>query len=418
MKNIIIENDNKFKSIYISYSFIFKIENNEYSKNAVLTNILAKGCNKYKTEKEIEEYLAYLYGTAFDIECQKLGDLYNVEFKLSFVNKKFLPNKEDVLNNVLDFLYEIIYNPLIKEDKFNSTIFEREKENILEKIISRKDDKLKYGVLRAEELLCENERFSNYIYGTEEDIKTLTNEDIEQAYNHMLDTSNVNIIITGNLDGYENIKEDIENKFKEKMKINIPYENLIKQINEKQNNPYREVIERVPTMQSVIGVGLRCNNVTKDDIYTINVFNSILGGTPSSKLFQNVREKESLAYTTRSRYNRFKDYILMYAGIEEANFKKCKEVMFKQLDLMRKGEITDIEIISSKESLVNDLKEYVDSKIIIARQKLINLIEDDDETIEEAINKIKSVTIEDVVNIAKKIELNFVYLLGGENNGK
>ena len=418
MKNIIVENDNKFKSIYISYSFVFKIDNNEYSRNALLTNILAKGCNKYKTENEIEEYLSYLYGTAFDIECQKLGDLYNIDFKINFVNKQFLPNKEDVLNNVLDFLYEIIYNPLIEDKKFSDSIFKREKSNIIEKIVSRKDDKLKYGVLRAEELLCENERFSNYIYGTEEEANNLTNEDIFKAYNHMINTSNVNVIVTGNLEGYQNIEEIIKNKFVGKIKTNIKYSELIKEINEKKDNSYREIIERIPTMQSVIGIGLRCNNITKKDIYVVNVFNSILGGTPSSKLFQNVREKESLAYTTRSRYNRFKDAILMYAGIEESNFEKAKEVMLEQVDLIKKGEITDIEIVSAKESLISDVKEYIDSKIIISKQRFINLIEDEEDTIEEVIEKIKSVTIEDVINISSKIELKLIYLLGGENNGQ
>ena len=417
MQNIIIESDSKFKSIYISYNFVFKIDTKDYSSNAILTNILAKGCSKYKTEKEIEEYLAYLYGTAFDVECQKIGDLYNIEFKLSFVNKEFIPGKEDVLSSVLDFLYEIIYNPLIEDGKFSNSIFEREKENIIEKIISRKDDKLKYGVLRAEELLCENERFSNYIYGTENEAKCLKNEDILKAYNHMIETSNVNIIVTGNLDGYENIEDIIKSKFNNKIKINIPYEELIKELNEKQNISFREIVERIPTMQSVIGIGIRCNDINKQDIYTINVFNSILGGTPSSKLFQNVREKESLAYTTRSRYNRFKDAILMYAGIEESNFEKAKSVMLEQFDLMKKGEITDIEITSAKESLINDVKEYVDSKIIIAKQKLINVMENDNDTIEDVINKIKAVTIEDVVNISYKMEIKLIYLLGGEDNG-
>ena len=414
MNNIIIENDCKFKSIYISYNFIYKIENKEYSMNALLSNIISKGCKKYETIKEIEEYLAHLYGAAFEVESQKIGDLYNIEFKINFVNKKYLPENEDILNEVLEFLYEIIYNPLIDNNIFNENIFNREKENVLEKIISRKDDKLKYGVLRTEELLCESESFSNYIYGTEQETKLLKNEDIVKAYNNMIKNSNVNVIVTGNLDGYEDIENKIKNKFGNKLIQNVSYEELIKYINNKNKLEYREIIERVPTMQSVIGIGLRCNNTTKDDVYVLNVFNSILGGTPSSKLFQNVREKESLAYTTRSRYNRFKDTIIMYAGIEEKNYIKAKEVMLKQLDEIKNGNITEVEIISAKESLINDVNEYVDSKIIISKQKLINLIEDNNETIEEIINKINSVTIEQIVDICSKIEIKLVYLLGGE----
>lgn len=421
MNNIIKINDNKFKSIYISYNFTFKISKEEYGTNAIMASIISKASNKYGSEKEIEEYLNYLYGSIFEVECNKLGDLFNVEFKLNVVNKKFLPNNEDVLYKGLNFLNEIIYNPLTilgtnNEKEFDLDIFEREKKNVILKINKRKDDKLKYGIVRTEELLCEKENFGMYIYGNEKDVQKVTNYEVYKSYINMIYNSNVTLILTGNIDGYEDIDTQIENIFQDKLKSNISYDELASNINNKEEYEYREIIERIDTKQSVIGLGLRINDISKEDIYILNMYNCILGGTPSSKLFQNVREKESLAYTTRSRYYRFKDAIVLYAGIEESNYEKAKKVMLEQIEDIKKGNITNIEFESAKESLISDVKEYVDSKILTSKQNLINLLEQNSDDVQEIINKINKVTKEDVVNISKKIELKVAYLLGGEVN--
>lgn len=420
MENIIIKNDEKFKSIYISFNFTFKIKKEEYAKNSIMASVLSKASKKYNSVKEIEDYLNYLYGSLFEVECNKFGDLYNIEFKLNVVNKKFLPNNEDVLIKVLEFLNEIIYNPLLVDNNnnimFTDKIFLREKQNTIQKINKRKDDKLRYGIAKTEELLFENENYGMYIYGDEESVKKVENIDIYNAYVNMINNSNVTVILTGNLSGYENIIEDIKKIFKDNIRSNVTYEYLRENINNKVEDSYREVVEKIDTKQSVIGLGLKIDNVSKDEIYILNMYSSILGGTPSSKLFQNVREKESLAYTTRTRYYRFKDAIILYAGIEEANFNKAKEVMIEQINDMKKGNITDIEFTSAKQSLISDIKEYVDSKILVSKQNLINLLEDNEDNIETIIRKIESVTIEDVIKISKRINLKLVYLLGGETD--
>ena len=148
----------------------------------------------------------------------------------------------------------------------------------------------------------------------------------------------------------------------------------------------------------------------------LNVYNAILGTTPSSKLFQNVREKESLAYTVRSRYYRFKDIIVIYAGINKENYKKALDVIKIQLEDMKNGNITDIEFKSARDSLLADLIEWKDSKVAMAKMKLSNLIafKDADISIDQMREEIKNVKIEDIINISKKIEVEKVFLLGGE----
>lgn len=411
--NIYKVNNNKFKSIYISYNFTQEVNDTKiFSSYAVLASLMAKSSKSYPTQKDIEKYLNSLYGANFDVNIEKLGDLYNLEFRIEFVNKKFIPSKEELLEKILLFLKEMIYNPA----QWTQDVFKREKDFILQRINERKDEKLKYGIQRAEELLCKDEPFGTYLYGEEDVVKNLSLKDIKDAYSTLINDS-ITVIVSGNLDGYDSIDSEIEKIFKQYDKnFNTNIENLKYNIKRQENYKYEEVKEIQDTTQSVLSLGLRIKECTPKDFYVLNVYNAILGTTPSSKLFQNVREKESLAYTVRSRYYRFKDIIVIYAGINKENYEKALDVIKIQLEDMKKGNITDIEFKSARDSLLADLIEWKDSKVAMAKMKLSNLIafKDADISIDQMREEIKNVKIEDVINVAKKIEVEKVFLLGGE----
>ena len=101
-------NNSKFKSIYISYNFTMEVKDRSiFSNNAVLGALMAKTSQKYKTQKDIEKYLNSLYGASYDVNVEKYGDLYNLEFKIEYINKAFLPNNEELVDDILSFLKEM-----------------------------------------------------------------------------------------------------------------------------------------------------------------------------------------------------------------------------------------------------------------------------------------------------------------------
>ncbi len=409
------ENIEKFKSIYISYNFTVDVKDTKvYSYYAVLASLMAKSSQKYKTQKEIEKYLNFLYGSNFDVNIEKFGDLYNIEFRMEFINKEFIPSNEDLLDKVLNFLEEMIYHPATwSEDNI-----EREKQFIIERINQRKDEKLKYGIQRAEELLCKGEPFGTYLYGETDTVESIDYDILKNQYNELINNSCVTVILSGNLKGYEDIDEKISDIFSKYMKNETTLEELSYNKKTDKEFVYEEVKEYQDTTQSVLSLGLRIKNCTLKDFYILNVYNAILGTTPTSKLFQNVREKESLAYTVRSRYYRFKDIIVIFAGINKQNYEKALDVINQQLDDIKNGNILEIEFKSAKDSLLADLLEWEDSKIAMAKMKIANLLtlKSADISIEDMRNGISAVTLDDVINVANRIEVEKVFLLGGNDN--
>ncbi len=416
MNNIYKINSEKFKSIYFSINFTMPVNKRQISENALLSAVLGKSNKKFKTQKEIQMYLYSLYGANFDIGIEKFGDLYNIEFRGECINKKYLPNNTDVVNEVLEFLYDAIYNPNVLNGAFDEEVVEREKDFILNKIREVKDDKLRYGIRKMEELMCKDEPFSTYVYGDEDDIYKITSSDLYKRYNEVISNSCITFIISGNLLGYEDIEEKVNNIFNNKLVSKLNYKELI--YNQKLNHIQEVVEESQQTTQSVLSYGLRINNPNSNDFYKLSVYNALLGGTPSSKLFQNFREKESLAYTVRSRYYRFKDIIIIYAGIQKENYEKAKLVLENEINKIKDGEISDEEFEASKKSIISDLKEWNDSKIALSKMFISNLfsLKNDSLTLEQMVDKFEKVTKQDIIDIASKITIEKIYFLGGENN--
>lgn len=416
MNNIYKINSEKFKSIYFSINFTMPVNKRQISENALLYAVLGKSNKKFKTQKEIQMYLYSLYGANFDIGIEKFGDLYNIEFRGECINKKYLPNNTDVVNEVLEFLYDAIYNPNVLNGAFDEEVVEREKDFILNKIREVKDDKLRYGIRKMEELMCKDEPFSTYVYGDEDDIYKITSSDLYKRYNEVISNSCITFIISGNLLGYEDIEEKVNNIFNNKLVSKLNYKELI--YNQKLNHNQEVVEESQQTTQSVLSYGLRINNPNSNDFYKLSVYNALLGGTPSSKLFQNFREKESLAYTVRSRYYRFKDIIIIYAGIQKENYEKAKLVIENEINKIKDGEISDEEFEASKKSIISDLKEWNDSKIALSKMFISNLfsLKNDSITLEQMVEKFEKVTKQDIIDIASKITIEKIYFLGGENN--
>lgn len=407
--------DEKFKSIYISYNFTIPMKKKEmFSYNALLGAIMQKGAKNYLNLKSIENKLSMLYGATYDINVDKYGDLYNFQFRMNFINRKFLPDNEELLDEVLDFLYEMIYNP---KDWTDDEI-EREKEFILEKINERRDEKLAYASQKMEEILCKDEPYGTYIFGDEKIVKSATKEDLKNAYENIIG-STVNVYVAGNLNGYEDIEKTIEEKFASKVtntqKLeDLPTDNT--KINSKEHI-YTKDSEPQDIVQSAISLGGYIKGITVEDSLPLAIFNGIFGVTPSCKLFQNVREKASLCYTISAKILKLKGLIIVYAGINAQNYEKAVSLIKEQLEDMKKGNFTDEELQCSIDSAIASLRDVRESKYLSCMFKYSNKIAyKKDMSFEEIEEAYKKITREDIIRVANKIEFTNEFIIGGVQN--
>ena len=170
-------------------------------------------------------------------------------------------------------------------------------------------------------------------------------------------------------------------------------------------------INLIEVTQGKLILGLDVDLEKEELKYDTLVYNSILGGSANSKMFQNVREKAHLAYVASSSYLRHKNNIFINCGIEIANYEKTLEIIKEQLKDMEKGDFTEEDLENAKKGIIATIKtipEEQDTEISYCfGQELVKT----KVSLEEYIEKIKKVTKQNVIDIAKKVSINTIYFL-------
>ena len=141
---------------------------------------------------------------------------------------------------------------------------------------------------------------------------------------------------------------------------------------------------------------------------------TIFGGTPSSKLFVNVREKQSLCYYCGASYNSMKGIVLVQSGVEEKNIEKARAEILKQLVELQQGRFTEEEWSAAKLSLLNAYRATADSLGALSGWLLTQSLSGRPLTLEEAAAEMEAVTREEIVAAANQLSLDTVYCLVGK----
>ena len=150
------------------------------------------------------------------------------------------------------------------------------------------------------------------------------------------------------------------------------------------------------------------------DYPKMQVTNGIFGGFAHSKLFMNVREKESMAYYASSSYSSHYGLVYVMAGIDAELEEKAVKLITEQLTVLQNGDITDLELEQTKALLKNGIKSAFDSAR--GQIEVFDQFKELDEnfTADQLISKWEAVTKEDVKKMASEIKLEIVYLLSGK----
>ena len=158
-------------------------------------------------------------------------------------------------------------------------------------------------------------------------------------------------------------------------------------------------------------IGLDIKNITEDEKYSVSVYNILLGGSANSKLFQNVREKASLAYTASSSYLRQKNNIIIRAGIEIDNFEKALNLIKEQLDDMKNSEFQEQEVENAKQLIISTVNGIPDSQDAEITYYFGLELAGKSTDIEQYVENIRKVQPKQINEVAKKIDINTIYFL-------
>ncbi|NLY18413.1 MAG: insulinase family protein [Clostridiaceae bacterium] len=398
----------KFKTISLNVIFATGLDKKRATINALIPHILKRGCKNYPGQMELAIRLEELYGADMSVSVGKKGETQLIRFRTGFVSDRFTADRTRLFEEASDLLLEVITKPMLDNGSFKKEYFDQERENLIQRIRSRVNNKMSYAISRCMEEMCKGEPFEVYEDGDEETAKALTVADLMETYNDILEKYPAFVYISGDVSEKE--LNGFADKFDSINRHNIkPLEKP--QVDKKRNEPLR-IEEPMDVSQGKLCVGLRTQiGADSPDYFPLAIYNGILGGGVHSKLFRNVREKESLAYSAFSMLEKYKGLLVACCGIDIANREKAEGIILDQIEAIKKGDISDAEMESTRKSFETGLNIMQDSQEGMVDFYLSRHLAGIDENINEFYENLMSVGKEDVIRISEKITPDTIYFL-------
>lgn len=405
----IIKTD-KFKTNLVAVFLTTKLNRENVTKNALISLMLRRGSSKMNSQEEISKKMEEMYGASFDCGLDKTGDNQVLKFYIESINDDFLPKKgENILNESIQSLFDIVFNPYLENNTFKEEYIEQEKVNLKRRIEGKIDNKARYAMDRCIEEMYKYMPFGLFKFGCVEDLKDINEKNLYEYYKELINSCKIDIFVSGDIKDeiVEIIKQDDNIVKLKKREANY----LVPKLEKKEKKEENIVTESMDVTQGKLLLGLDVNIDDEKQKYDTLLYNSILGGSANSKMFQNVREKAHLAYVASSNYLRYKSNIFVNCGIEIGNYEKALDLIRKQIDDMKNGNFTEKDIDDAKTGIIANIKTIPDEQDTEVSYYFGQELTKNNISVEEYIEKINNVSKDDIINIANKVSVNTVYFL-------
>lgn len=405
--------DDRYKTNRISVSFILPLHRETASVYALLPSLLRKGTKSCPDFTEFSKKLAMLYDARVGYGVSAIGDCQVITVSIGVIDASYALEGENLLEEVSKILSEMVLEPAFQNGVFPETDIVLEKQSLIDLIESEINEKRHYALNRAMSILCAGEPAGVHKYGYIEDVKQITPQSAAEAYHNLLKTARIEIMSVGCrnpksvLEIFGSAFADISREPKE-----FPAFILNKEVT------LKEETDRMNLSQSKLVLGFRTKTAPDEaGLNAVRLMLALYGGTPSSKLFLNVREKLSLCYYCAARPNISKGIAFVDCGVEHENIQKAKEEILRQLALVQAGEFTDEELQHAKLSMINSFRSVGDSASAMENWYLSQLLYGTKNSPEMEAERISDISREAVIEAANKMELDTVYLLTREKEG-
>lgn len=405
----------KFKTNCISINLLTQLSRETASRNALIPRVLRRGTKSYPDMEALSAALDNLYGAHIEPVVYKKGEIQTLGFYADFIDDRFVPENQSLLPQISGLLSELLLFPATRGGFLVPEYVESEREKLLEQLRARINEKRGYSILRMIELMCYSEDYAIDGQGTEEEAAHITHAQLTTRYQELLHTAPIEIFYCGSAE-----PATVAATLKEALKT-LPRGEIAGDIgtdirlNAMEETP-RYFEDSMDVSQGKLAIGFRLGPCMEDpDIPAIRVMNAIFGGSVTSKLFMNVREKLSLAYFASSFVDVHKGILGISSGIEFEKYEDALSEIFTQLDAVQKGDIAPDELEAAARYVAASYRTVVDSTASLFDYYLSQSILGLDDTPEAFADLCEAVTKEQVVSIAKGIECDAIYFLKGPN---
>lgn len=396
--------DEKFKTSALTVRLITELSGETASEDSLAMSVLTDTNSKYTTIAAMSEALTELYGSGISSFISKRGDLMISGISASWLASRYAIYGEDIQGSMLEIFSDCLFRPNVVNGEFESEVFAIAKQELLDRIDAELNSKRDYAIAKAIETAFKGEPAANRCYGTRRTAEAVTSKGAYEAYKRILSTARVEITFVSAEDD-PSVEAMMRKGFAEidRHPADISYMRL-SPLKSEPASVSKEF--DVNQCKMVMVFKTDCT-----DVFALRMFSTILGETPVSKLFRNVREKLSLCYYCGCRKLITKGAIIIDSGVERENIEKARTEILAQIADMQKGDFTDEDMENACLAVENSLDQVGDTTASYSSWYFERLCEGKIVTPEEMAADFRSVTKERIIEAAKSLKLDTEYLM-------
>lgn len=401
----------KFKTSHVEVIFRDIANKDEMGAYSFLADMLSQSSKTYPRKKDLITRFEELYKIIVYATTLRVGNVLDFHVSLDFINPDYI-NDKNYVEEVIKTLFDIIENPNVTNDEFDLKTFNIVKERLKREINSLKENPMKQSIKEAFKAMNADTPTSYELLGNLESLEKITPSSLYKTYKNLRKNFKVDIFLIGNLemdDTVSLIKKYFKNRYIIENKLDLMVDN--KEIK-------RLVVKSMASdnVQANLVMIFNLKKLTEiEKNITFNVFNYLYGsGGLTSKLYQSIREKNSLCYAISSMYLKYDKLLLVHISLEQANVKKATSLVKKELKNMQVGNFAEEELKDAINNMIVSLDMAQDNNVSIINNYVFHVF-DNLPMPEERVEMFKNIKKEDVINVAKKVKLNTVFTLEGRN---
>ena len=399
----------RFKQGCLSLQFLRPMSRDENALNALIPAVLLRGTARHPDLRSITLHLDDLYGASVGSLVRRIGDYQTVGFYCGFIEDRFALKGDRVLEPMIDFLAEILLNPVVRNGAFDPDFVQSEKRNLIATIESERNDKRAYTAAQMMKKMCSADSFGIPRLGEAEQVEGVDSLTLWNHYRRVLQESPVEIFYVGS-GAPETVAAKLRQLFEkiERQPVILPEQTPFRDGGRGDHTETMEITQAKLSMGFVTPITNKC-----PEFAAMQVLNTLYGAGMTCKLFMNVREKMSLCYSIGSGYYGGKGIMTVSAGIDADKETVVRQEILNQLDACREGRITAEELASAKEAILSGLRSVYDSPGSIEGFETTAAIGGLPLSVGEYYRAVEAVTAEQVAAAAKTLRLHTTYFLRG-----
>lgn len=384
---------------------------------ALTLSTLKRGTEKFPSQGDINRRLDELYATGVGIRLDRYGNVNLMGFSSEMLDVSYTDGKTDIFGGTLEVMIQMLFHPVLDENGLLlSRYVESEKDNVCDAIEAQINNPRAYASKRCREIMFGDDDYGAPLLGTVEQIRSVTAAQLTDVYRRLISGGEFRVSYVGSRSA-EEVAEILKNKL-----LSYISNGRIKM--QKKCSAFlggasvKSVEEKKSLSQGKLVLGFTTGvTLAESDFYSMLVLSEIYGGSPVSKLFMNVREKLGLCYYCSAAYDIYKGVIFVSSGIDPQTRSQAEAEIFHQLQEIVNGNISQSEFDAAVKSLVGSYRSITDVPSALesyySGRELFGL----NCSVSEMIDRIESVSMEDVVRVAKLVKIDTVYFLYGDGDG-